>query len=195
MNKSFIVVLLLIGCSGQNNEPVLSIKPLTTYVPIKGAANLSYLSPAPNDNAYLDNTNVIQVDGLIGNYKLIIANDSNTDLTNVNLFVSANDPDKINQDLIFARIYREIFSGGDIFTNDGPPILPDGSFVYPNQKYDGRYTIIPSYDLPARSWIIFDAQVLGDPGLALHFSAYATKDDHYALSYGNEETSVIYMAE
>ena len=103
----------------------------------------------------------IVVNGTVGDFKLVLKNTSSEPLTSVELHVTANDPTLFFD--FFGRIYRTLFWGGDLFANP--------------------YAVFDADDLDGGASVEFDSIILGEPGLALEFSAYASLSDgtHVAL--------------
>lgn len=178
MRIGLLFILILTGCGSElteQNNRLLSITPDKSFVPgFEQAAAISY-----DDHA-------IYVHGFVGDFKLVLKNESAQDLTNVKVIVVANDP-ALFSEIIFCRIYRTIFWGGNFFNFDNTPMLPNnealfeaGSTYFPQP---GLYAIFEADALEAYSAVKFDNIVLGKPGLELYFTAYADLPDetHYAL--------------
>lgn len=160
------LLLALLGCDG--NIPALSITPDILFVP-----SLTQAAPM----VYEDH--IIRVGGLVGDFKLIMRNTSDKDLTDVAVIVTANNPEMVS-DVIFSRIYHEIFWGGDLFVFDTPPPISNGEKLF--IPFPGLYTRFQGDDIAPNSYVRFDSILLGKPGLVLHFQAYASlPGNHYAL--------------
>lgn len=175
--RTCLVLILLAGCSANSNLAALSVTPDATFVPtLDQAATLTY------------GDHVVQVNGLIGSFKINLKNTSDQKLTNVEVLVTANNSDMVTS-IIFSRIYHTIFWGGGFFNFDGPTSLPDGTLL---PTYPGHYAIFDGDDLDPGASVTFDSILLGADGLALYFQAYASLPDgtHYAMD--DQATTVFY---
>lgn len=190
MSKLSIIVLLLVSACGQN--PTISIMPSYTYTPtLEQASILTYPSLVLSSDQYLNNTNVIQVNGNIGQFKLFIKNNSDEHMKNVGVVVIMNDATKVSIASL-ARIYHELFWGGGLFNSPMPIQLPNGKYMN-HLTIDGTYAIFDGDDLPPNTSLSFDSIVIGDIGLKIHFLVFATNPDgEYVVSYDQQETSVVF---
>jgi hypothetical protein len=191
--KYMFIALFFSACAQASSPaPTLSITPQLSYIPdIAIAGQLTYGEPAPLDDPYFNGIWNVYINGVVGEFKLEIANNSNDDLINVSLIIIANDASKIDN-TFFSRIYRQFFWGGDYFQGSTPIILPDNT-PYPSNNVNGKYIVIDADDLPAHSKIAFSSLVLGDPDLKLHFKGFATTTNgQYAISMEQNELTVAF---
>jgi hypothetical protein len=172
------ILLLAVNCGGPEDTQILSLTPKTDYQSgIDNAAELTY---------YVRDR--IQVNGPVGQYKVILTNLSDETLTNVEVVVRAKDPSAVFS--FFTRIYGVISWGSGTFPLPTPVQLPDNT-ILPGP--DGFYTVIDADDLPSNSSISFDSILVGEPGLSLYYQAYASlPSGKIASSFGNDQTTVEY---
>ena len=160
----FIVALLLLAGCTENNR-VISMQPLTSYVPtVDQAGQLTY------------DGNTVHVNGYVGQFKIKIANLSDGDLTGVYLSATVNDPSLVG-DIFFSRIYHEIFWGGSVFTNDSAHALLAPEITPP---FNGYFTTLDGDDLPGHNELTFDSVVLGNPGLKINLEIWGNVHNHVA---------------
>lgn len=186
VNRYTFLFVLLIGC---NNSALLSIKPQLSYTPnLNNVGALTYTIPSSSTDLFLDKSNVIEVHGFVGDFKLMI--ESTQDINNVGVVVSVNDASLISN-IFFARIYHELFWGGSLFNIPLPAQLPNGRYL--DDKLQGTYAIFDGDNLAEGSSISFDSIVFGLEGLEIHFQVFAMANGSYINSNNEHETTIIFM--
>lgn len=174
MRYLFALLILLAGCT--DNINVISITPVTDYAPTIGeqAAQLSY---SGND---------IRVAGYVGQFKIKLANNTDTTISNVFLLATVNDPALVG-DIFFSRIYHQIFWGGDVFYEDTSTAL-----LAPQIKpsFNGFATTLEGDDIPPHSYLTFDSVVLGNAGLKLNIEVYGGQNDRVVYSVEEHGTTI-----
>jgi hypothetical protein len=183
------ILLLLLGCAPDGS---LSLYPQLNYIPtLEQAGKITYSTPITSLDPYINDNNIISIDGVVGQFKVALHNNSDKLLSDVWVVVMVNDYNDISS-LCPARIYREIFWGGSIFALPNPPQLPNGQKIRLKNDYEGTYVIIQADDIPAWSYVVFDSIVIGNAGLKINFEAYATLPDNQYITSEEESTSVIF---